>query len=507
MKHMFAIIAALLGGCGVDDLSAHDAAIGTLAQQAYLKASNTGAGDLSGHGVALSADGSTLAVGAPWEDSAASGVGGDQTDDSAPRAGAVYVFTRKESTWIQEAYLKASNAGRDDLFGFRVALSADGSTLAVGAPQEASSAIGVGGDQKDDGALHAGAVYVFARGGAAWAQQAYVKASNTGAGDRFGSSVALSADGSTLAVGAPFEDGGATGIGGDPSDDAAPDAGAVYVFARGGAAWSERAYVKASNTAPDDRFGSGVALSGDGSILAVGAIQEDSAALGVGGDQGDHAAGANAGAVYVFSLGAGWAQQAYVKASNTGAEDRFGYRVALSDDGKTLAVSARSEASAAKGVGANQANDAARGAGAVYLFERGGTTWSQTLYIKASNTGIGDFFGESVALSGDGSTLAVGAAQEASAAIGIDGDQVDNSAPGAGAVYRFARSGATWFQTAYLKASNTGTGDFFGESVALSADGAFLAVGAHQEDSAATGIGGDQADDSAELAGAVYVYR
>src|SRR5690606_19004546 len=111
--------------------------------------------------------------------------------------------------------------------------------------------------------------------------------------------------------------------------------------------------------------------------------------------------------------------------------------------------------------------------------------------IKASNTGgasgddvYGDKFGTSIALSADGSTLAVGACLEDSAATGIDGDQGDNSAGHAGAVYVFARSDTTWVQQAYIKASNTEAADYFGGSVALSADGSTLAVGAWREDSA-----------------------
>src|SRR5712691_5847162 len=88
-------------------------------QVAYLKASNTKANDhfgnggaLEGHGVALSGDGNTLAVGAPYESSGAKGVNGNQNDNSVYSAGAVYVFTRAASGWTQQAYLKASNPGK-----------------------------------------------------------------------------------------------------------------------------------------------------------------------------------------------------------------------------------------------------------------------------------------------------------------------------------------------------------------------------------------------------------
>jgi hypothetical protein len=124
----------------------------------------------------------------------------------------------------------------------------------------------------------------------------YVKASNTGAGDQFGFSVALSGDGNTLAVGAYFEDSSTTGIDSTPND-LATDAGAVYVYTRTAGAWSQQAYVKASNTGAGDLFGLSVALSGDGNTLAVGAIDEDSSTTGIDSTPNDLAA--NAGAVYV----------------------------------------------------------------------------------------------------------------------------------------------------------------------------------------------------------------
>jgi len=144
-------------------------------------------------------------------------------------AGAVYVFTRAVATWTQQAYVKASNTGAGDAFGVSVALSGDGNTLAVGAINEDSSTTGIGGTPNDL-AANAGTVYVYTRGGAVWTQQAYVKASNTGAGDGFGASVALSSNGSTRGIGAQSEDGNATGIGGNQGDNTALSAGAVYVY-------------------------------------------------------------------------------------------------------------------------------------------------------------------------------------------------------------------------------------------------------------------------------------
>ena len=195
------------------------------AQQAYIKASNTDQSDRFGFSIALS--GNTLAVGAPGEQSSATGIDGNQGNNGLSEAGAVYVFTRNKSQWSQQAYIKASNTSNDDRFGSSIALF-DG-TLAVGAPGEKSSATGVDGNQGNNGLSEAGAVYVFTRSNSQWAQQAYVKASNTGNNDdRFGSSITLFDD--TLAVGAPGEKSSATGIDGDQADNSLNDAGAVYAY-------------------------------------------------------------------------------------------------------------------------------------------------------------------------------------------------------------------------------------------------------------------------------------
>jgi len=171
--------------------------------------------------------------------------------------------------------------------------------LAIGAPLEDSNAVGVGGNQADDSAQDAGAVYEYAWQGNAWIPKAYVKASNTDAGDQFGSSLALSSDASTLAIGASLEDSNAAGIDGDQTNDAVPDSGAVYVYAWEGNAWMQQAYVKASNTDMGDQFGSSLALSSDASTLVVSASQEASGAAGIGGNQSDNSAAA-AGTTYLY---------------------------------------------------------------------------------------------------------------------------------------------------------------------------------------------------------------
>src|SRR5687768_5781481 len=141
-----------------------------LRQVAYLKGSNTKSGDhfgcggvLDGHagyGAAISGDGNTMAIGAPHEGGGSKGINGNQKDNSAYSSGAVYVFVRKGTSWVQQAYVKASNTHESAEFGHAAVLSGDGNTMAVSAFHEASNAKGINGDQADHSIPQAGAVYV-----------------------------------------------------------------------------------------------------------------------------------------------------------------------------------------------------------------------------------------------------------------------------------------------------------------------------------------------------------
>ena len=506
-------------------LMAVSAATGQLREVAYLKASNAetndhfgNGGTLEGKGVALSGDGRTLAVSAPYESSGAKGVNGKQDDNSVYSSGAVYIFVNRNGKWAQQAYLKASNPGLSYRFGHEISLSQDGNTLAVSAHFEASSAKGINGDQNDHSIPQAGAVYVFTRAGDTWSQQAYVKASNTGEasksnqigkGDQFGFSVGLSADGNTLAVGAISEDSGAKGVNGDQNDNSQQSSGAVYVYTRAGTTWSQQAYIKASNTDANDLFGYAVGLSADGNTLAASAYDEDSSAREINGVMDKTRRGA--GAIYVFSrTGSDWKQTAYLKASNAEAGDSLGYDMAISQDGNTIAGGAADEDCFTPGINpAGCDNDVKldSSTGAVYVFVRSNGTWTQQAFIKSSHPNKEDWFGSRLNISGDGNTLAVGAQLENGGSKGINGNQADLSAEDSGALYLFTRTGNTWTQKAYIKSSNAEAYDEFGSAMALSKDGKMLAIGARSEGSAAKGVGGDMKDNSAPGAGAVYIFE
>ena len=442
-----------------------------------FNASNAEIIDQFGWAVSLSGDGNTLAVGADQEGSASAGINGAEDDNGAIGSGAVYVFRRNGGVWSQQAYIKASNPGRLDLFGRSISLSADGNVLAVGADQEDGSAVGINGAQTNT-ALDSGAVYLFRFNGNNWFQQAYIKASNTDAGDTFGESVSLSADGNTLAVGAHQEDSVSAGVNGAQTDNTASTSGAVYLFRYNGSDWLQQAYIKASNSGAGDFFGESLSLSGDGNTLAVGAREEDGSANVVNGPKTNTAS--NAGAAYVFRFnGTVWIEHSYIKASNVDLGDQFGKSVSLSRDGNTLAVGATGESSISTQINGTQINGS-NDSGAVYLFRLNASSnaWTQQAYIKAFNTGSNDQFGISVSLSNDGNVLAVGAYQEDGSATGVGGADNNNS-PNEGATYVFEFNNGTWAHQAYVKTSDPTSGANFGFTVSLSNDGNSLAVGAY----------------------------
>lgn len=433
-----------------------------ISSSADLSAGNRGNNDYYGQAVAIS--GNTMVVGAPFEDGGNTGIN-PASNEAAVNAGAAYVYIRgSDGAWTQQAYLKASNTGAGDQFGFSVAISGD--TLVVGAFAEASKATGVSGSQTDNTATNAGAAYVFVRSGTVWRQQAYLKASNTQAGDLFGYSVGISGD--SIVVGAFGEASANT----SEADNSLAQAGAAYVFTRSSGVWTQQDYLKASNPGRTDLFGIAVGISG-GSIV-VGASGEASGLLS---DPTNNSA-ASSGAAYVFTRsGSVWTQEDYLKASNIGASDLFGRSVAISGD--SIIVGAPQEDSSTIGINSTS-NNLAADAGAAYVFIRENDAWSQQAYLKASDTAAGDTFGTSVAI--DENTAVVGANGKASKK---------------GSAYAFTRAASTWTEQAPLVATlGSGAADNFGAAVAISLD--TTVVGAFGE--AGT-------NNALPLSGAAYVFE
>ncbi|MBS0658475.1 MAG: choice-of-anchor D domain-containing protein [Verrucomicrobia bacterium] len=329
------------------------------------------------------------------------------------------------------------------------ALALSGNTLVVGR----------GGEEK---------VHVYVRSGSAWTQQAILTASNSDPGDRFGDAVAI--DGDLIVVGALQERSAARGVNGDGTNNSAAEAGAAYIFKRSGTTWTQVAYLKPHVTYPFARFGCSVAISGTTVVVGMGygkrfwtdpgqtTAGDGSPATGVDGDA-TLGGLTSAGAAYVYSLhGVEWRFDAYLKASNTGSFDQFGWAVAI--DGDRIVVGANGEASAATGVNGNQADNSLPYAGAAYVFARTNGRWAQEAYLKCStpqtaggNGGIG--FGGAVAIQGD------------TVAIGISGSG-DYSNPGE-RIWIFTRSPAgVWAQQQALLPLVSGS--WLGFSLALTGD-------------------------------------
>jgi len=335
---------------------------------AELAAENPGVADQFGHAVALVGD--TLLVGAPGEDSSATGINGDATLNDAFDTGAAYLFVRQNDQWMQTSYFKGDSTAGGDRFGFSIA--ARNGLIVVGAPGEASSATGVNGDARDNSLVDSGAAFIFERTDAGVSQAAYLKASNTGVGDAFGTAVDLTD--TTVVVGAPNED---SGFSGNPSilesDNSLDNAGAVYTFVDNGTAWVQSAFLKSSSPDNQDRFGDDLAI--ESNTLVIAAPSEDGSNTVISETVFDNATN-DGGAVFIFqnmtvaeprNMGL-WSQQLVVRGTSPDAGDVFGSSVSLGDG--TLAIGVPGESSNPQPV-ANPTDNSLAGA-ALYDFGTGG---------------------------------------------------------------------------------------------------------------------------------------
>jgi trimeric autotransporter adhesin len=408
-------------------------------QVAKLTASDGAAGDHLGWSVSMSADGSTLVVGAP-----------NAKVGSNFYQGAVYVFVKPLSGWADSSTFAAKltifDGAAGDSLGQSVSVSADGSTVAAGAE---SAKVGSNSQQ--------GAVYVFTRSGSGWAPAAKLTASDGAAGDYLGQSVSVSADGSTVVAGAESATVGSNFY-----------QGAAYAFARPGENWSsetQAAKLTASDGATYEHLGWSVSMSADGSTVVAGAPYADV----------DTVSGTNfyQGAVYVF-VKSGWtswtdATEAFKLTASDGATyDYLGYSVSVSADGSTVVAGVPyADIDTGSGTNINQ--------GAVYVFvgseSPGGT---ETAKLTASDGAAGEDVGYSVSISADSSTVVAGAPY---ATVGSNLYQ--------GKAYVFLKPPDGWTsetEDSRLAASDGAAYGNQGWSVSVSADGSTVVAGAPYAD-------------------------
>ncbi len=389
-------------GTSPDDIGDNPGSVAALHYK--LLSQDGAASDAYGWGVDI--DGDTALIGASGDD--ASG-------------GSVYVYVSDGAGgWTLQDKLVPADNEAGDFFGAEVIL--DGDTALIGAS----------GD--DDNGVDAGSAYVFTRSGSVWTQQDKFTGSGVDAGGFFADGGNLALDGDTALVGTAFGNDGA---------------GAVYVFTRSGASWTEQTILTAGDPASGDAFGFGVAL--DAGIAVIGAGFDD--------DNGPES-----GSAYIFTgSGASWTEQTKLTASDGAEADNFAYG-AVDIKGDTVLIGAQGA-----------------GSGSAYVFKRISVgNWSELPKLVASDASAGDLFGSDVALSGDTALIAASG-------------KSDNGTS-AGGAYVFVRDGQdVWSEHQILLAEDGAADDLFGYWSTLSGDRALVSA--------------PYDDDNAADAGAAYVFE
>jgi hypothetical protein len=353
---------------------------------------------------------------------------GDTAVGSAPTSGgkgAVYVFERSGTTWKQTYKLTANDAASGDQFGWASAISEDENTIIASARLD------------DDEGANSGSAYVFIKSGSNWVKQAKLTASDGVAGDRFGAYADITKN--TIVISSLADD---------------SYTGSAYVFERSGSTWTQSAKLTASDRAQNDLFGQAPSINENADTIVVGARTADSPS-------------SNSGAAYIFvRSGSSWIQQAKLTANDAASSDQFGVITDISGDTVVIGSWYGDTPSVTN-------------SGAVYVYKRSGTTWTQQAKITASDASSNDQFAVVDIVD---NRIIVGAK------FG-DSSQVTDS----GATYIFEKSGTSWTETTKITASDAASNDWFGWGI--SSSGATLAVCARHDD-----------NDGGSDAGAIYIY-
>lgn len=257
-----------------------------------------------------------------------------------------------------------------------------------------------------------------------WDREKNIFPSDITSGDQFGSSVAISRDGTTAIVGAFLSN----GIDGEPAT------GSAYIFNRDGGSWVQETKLTANDGQTNDQFGRSVALSTGGEKAVIGAPLDD-----------------DKGSAYVYDQSSdSWRQEAKITAGNDELGD-IGSSVAISNDGTTIVVSHLSDSDPSS----------------AYIFNKRNDSWSEKTKLVAEDGAERDFFGAAMALSGDGRIALFGATGD----VGLDFG---------GSAYVFTETSGSWEQDAKITVANGETSEF-GTSVSLSNDGTTAVIGAPRD--------------------------
>lgn len=411
-----------IAGCSTSDNNNEEDTPSEWSQSSKLTANDGDKEDLFGSSVELSGDGTTALVGAR-----------EDTTEAGDATGSAYVFSHTGDSWRQQTKLTPDDGTENASFARSVSITDDGATAAIGGQ---------------------GSAYVFERTDDSWGQRAKLTPADTdGAEMDFGVAVDMSADGTTVFVGAQNDD-----------NENGDLAGSAYVFTRSSGSWSEQTKLLSSDGAAGDGFGIGVGLSDDGTTAIIGASTHD------------EPNGREAGAAYVFDgAGESWSETAKVSAADGDTSDVFGRSVAISGDGTTAVIGARQDEDPNGGFAS----------GSAYIFTRSDESWSQQAKVVPEDGNSSAIYGNSVSISSNGTTALIGAP-----------GQINSTDESKGAAYRFERKDGSWSRRQKLLAADGDARDAFGHSVSLS-------------DGASTALIGDQsdADPNGKQAGSAYVFE
>ena len=343
------------------------------------------------------------------------------TDDNGSKS--AYIFKREDSVWIQQAKLIAGKTGYGDLVGSSVSISGD---YAV-----------IGAQRDDDAGYSSGSAYIFKRDGSNWIQQAKLTASDAKSFDNFGISVSISGDYAIIGAVENY-------VGGSYS-------GSAYIFKRDGSNWIQQAKLTASDTAAYNYFGLSVSISDDIAIV---------------GSYGDKDGGSYSGAAYIFKRdGTSWTQQAKLKAGDPDSYDYFGKSVSISGDYAIVGSYGKYDGEILP-------------TGAVYIFKRDGSNWTQQAKLKASDATPGCGFGGYVSISNNVAIIGSTTTDEISIHLPY--------------VYLFKREGSAWIEMSKFMGSDTVADDYFANAVSISGGNAIV------------GAFGD--DDGGNNSGSAYIF-
>jgi hypothetical protein len=422
-------------------------------QSSKLAATDGDSEDMFGDTVAVSSTGETAIIGATNdEDPDRDGPGPYVIED---KAGSAYVFTRSNGMWTQQAKLVPDDRDQNQFFGGAVAISGDGTTALITAPGN--------GDPNGD---NSGAAYIFTQADGTWTQQAKLVPEDGDGNDSFGDSAAIAEDGTTVVITATGDEDGDRSSSGNVVKN---NAGSAYVFTQSDGTWTQQTKLVAADRDDNDSFGDAVAVSGAGETAVIGAINDEDPNKTTSGIESD------AGSAYVFTESDGvWDQQAKLVPSDRNQGDLFGDAIAVSHDGTTAVITASED---------NTANG--NNAGSAYVFTQSGGTWTQQEKLIPDDGSRNDSFGNAVALSGDGSTAVIGAAN----------DNVPNG-ENAGSAYVFTQSDSAWTQQKKLVANDADHTDSFGDAVSIASNGGPALISASNDD-----------DPNGDGAGSAYVFE